>query len=226
MQRLTPRHSTVVAYLALFAALSTGAYALTTSSGSRPIRACYAKRGGDLRILLHGNCRNGEKLVKWNRKGIQGPPGPSGPATGPAGGALAGNFPNPQLASGAVRSANFAPSAQAPDSAALGGQPPSAYAASSLFGNPPPQLSNSGGDNFCVLGEIKLSAGDIPAVNWHLADGSLLPTSMNSALYALLGNTYGGDSTNFALPDLRGAEPKGRGPAGVNYFICTAGTFP
>jgi microcystin-dependent protein len=47
------------------------------------------------------------------------------------------------------------------------------------------------------------------------------------ALFSLLGTTYGGDGkTTFALPNLAGAEPKGAGPAGVNYYICTSGIFP
>jgi microcystin-dependent protein len=49
----------------------------------------------------------------------------------------------------------------------------------------------------------------------------------NAALYSLLGSTYGGNgTTNFALPNLKTADPKGGGPAGVNYYICTTGTFP
>lgn len=43
---------------------------------------------------------------------------------------------------------------------------------------------------------------------WLFCDGSLLPISQYQALFALLGNTYGGDGrTTFALPDLRGRVP-------------------
>jgi microcystin-dependent protein len=49
----------------------------------------------------------------------------------------------------------------------------------------------------------------------------------NSALYSLLQTNYGGNGeTTFALPDLRGAEPNGAGPAAPNYAICTQGLFP
>ena len=46
------------------------------------------------------------------------------------------------------------------------------------------------------------------------ADGRLLPISTNQALFSLIGVTFGGDGrTNFAVPDLRGREPVGVGPA-------------
>lgn len=50
---------------------------------------------------------------------------------------------------------------------------------------------------------------------WALCDGQILPISSNSALFSLLGTTYGGDGrTTFALPDLRGRVPiqVGNGP--------------
>jgi microcystin-dependent protein len=54
------------------------------------------------------------------------------------------------------------------------------------------------------------------------ADGRLLSIAQNSALYSLLGTTYGGDGTlTFALPDLRGAAPNG-----MTYTICAEGIFP
>ena len=50
---------------------------------------------------------------------------------------------------------------------------------------------------------------------WAWCDGQLLPLSQNTALFSLLGTTYGGDGkSNFALPDLQGAAPMhpGQGP--------------
>jgi microcystin-dependent protein len=58
------------------------------------------------------------------------------------------------------------------------------------------------GFNFCPTG-------------WAAAEGQLLPVSQNTALFSLLGTTYGGDGqTTFALPDLRGRVPvhAGTGP--------------
>ena len=69
-----------------------------------------------------------KKLKGHNGK--TGPTGPAGPATGPAGGALTGSYPNPGLAGGAVGTANFAPTATAPNAtnaAALGGLAASGY---------------------------------------------------------------------------------------------------
>jgi microcystin-dependent protein len=50
---------------------------------------------------------------------------------------------------------------------------------------------------------------------WAWCDGQLLPLSQNTALFSLLGTTYGGDGkSNFALPDLHGRAPMhpGQGP--------------
>jgi microcystin-dependent protein len=81
-------------------------------------------------------------------------------------------------------------------------------------------------DPSCLSGEIKLYPGT-PPDNVRLADGAVLVISQNPALFEVLGTTYGGHGLQtFALPDLRGAEPKGRGSAGVNYYICVSGVFP
>ena len=55
---------------------------------------------------------------------------------------------------------------------------------------------------------------------WMFCDGRLLSIAQNSALFALLGTTYGGDGqTTFALPDLRSriAVGQGQGPGLSNY---------
>ena len=52
--------------------------------------------------------------------------------------------------------------------------------------------------------------------------GQLLPIAQNTALFSLLGTTYGGDGrTTFALPDLRSVTPNF-----MTYTICVAGIFP
>lgn len=49
-------------------------------------------------------------------------------------------------------------------------------------------------------------------VGWGLANGSMMPVSQSTALFSVLGTTFGGDGmNNFALPDLRGREPVGQG---------------
>ena len=52
-------------------------------------------------------------------------------------------------------------------------------------------------------------------VGWAFCNGQILPLSQNTALFSLLGTTYGGDGkSNFALPNLQGAAPMhpGQGP--------------
>ncbi len=62
------------------------------------------------------------------------------------------------------------------------------------------------------LGEIRLFAGNYAPVNWLKCEGQLLPINQYTALFALLGTTYGGNgTTTFALPDLRGRVPMGAG---------------
>jgi microcystin-dependent protein len=63
-----------------------------------------------------------------------------------------------------------------------------------------------------IMGEIRLFAGNFPPKNFMLCNGQLLPINSYLALFSIIGTTYGGDgSTNFALPDLRGAVPVGSG---------------
>ena len=55
------------------------------------------------------------------------------------------------------------------------------------------------------LGEVSMFAGNFAPRGEARTDGQLLPISQNTALFSLLGTTYGGDGrTDFALPDLRG----------------------
>jgi microcystin-dependent protein len=65
------------------------------------------------------------------------------------------------------------------------------------------------------VGEIRMFGFQRVPVGWQACDGSLLSISQFSALYTLLGTTYGGDgATNFGVPDLRGRIPihEGAGP--------------
>jgi len=65
------------------------------------------------------------------------------------------------------------------------------------------------------LGNIVMFAGNFAPRGWAFCEGQILPISQNTALFSLLGTTYGGDGrTTFALPDLRGRAPvsAGRGP--------------
>jgi Phage Tail Collar Domain/Collagen triple helix repeat (20 copies) len=224
-----PSHAAVVAYVALFIALGGSAYAVAGQRKTAAvIRACYSKSTGALRVLRSGRCGAGEKLLTWNQQGPQGlagaaghvgATGSAGPqgAAGPPGGAGPRGVTGPTGPTGTVDTSQFYTKTQSDVR----------YASASLFGSPGPTLQETASDTSCVVGEIKLMAGEQLPANWVLAHGQLLPISQNVALFSLLGTTFGGDGrTNFALPNLQGAEPKGAGPAGVNYVICTSGLFP
>lgn len=65
------------------------------------------------------------------------------------------------------------------------------------------------------IGQIIMFGGNFPPRGWAFCDGQLLPISSHSALFSILGTTYGGDGrSTFALPDLRGRVPihPGSGP--------------
>jgi len=76
------------------------------------------------------------------------------------------------------------------------------------------------------LGQIALVAFNFAPVGWAFCNGSLLQISQNSALFALLGTTYGGDGmSTFALPNLQSRIPlhQGQGPGTSNYQIGQSG---
>src|SRR5438045_3380190 len=65
------------------------------------------------------------------------------------------------------------------------------------------------------VAEIRMFPFTFAPTGWAFCDGQLLPLSQNTALFSLLGTTYGGDGkSNFALPDLQGRAPMhtGNGP--------------
>ena len=65
------------------------------------------------------------------------------------------------------------------------------------------------------IGQIVMFGGNFAPRGWALCDVQLLAISSNSALFSILGTTYGGDGrTTFGLPDLRGRVPMhpGNGP--------------
>ena len=65
------------------------------------------------------------------------------------------------------------------------------------------------------VAEIRIFCFNFAPRGWAWCDGQLLPLSQNTALFSLLGTTYGGDGkSTFALPDLQGRAPMhpGQGP--------------
>ena len=62
------------------------------------------------------------------------------------------------------------------------------------------------------VAEIRIFAGNFAPTGWALCNGQLMPISQNTALFSLLGTTYGGDGkSTFALPNLQGSAPLGAG---------------
>ncbi|MDY7092532.1 MAG: tail fiber protein [Acidobacteriota bacterium] len=65
------------------------------------------------------------------------------------------------------------------------------------------------------VAEIRIFAGNFAPRGWAFCNGQLLPIAQNTALFSLIGTTYGGDGrTTTALPNLEGRAPMhpGRGP--------------
>jgi len=72
------------------------------------------------------------------------------------------------------------------------------------------------------IGEITLFTGNFAPNGWLTCEGQSLPVNQYQALYSIIGNAFGGNSTTFNLPDLRGAFPtqynaKGGATPGGNY---------
>jgi microcystin-dependent protein len=58
------------------------------------------------------------------------------------------------------------------------------------------------------VAEIRIFPFDFAPKGWAFCDGQILPLSQNTALFSLLGTTYGGDGkSNFALPNMQGSAP-------------------
>jgi len=89
------------------------------------------------------------------------------------------------------------------------------------FGSRTQTAAEGRNEDFCYVGEIKLTAGSV-AIGSMVANGRLLPVQNYQTLYSVLGNTYGGDGrTTFALPNLTNQAPNG-----TTYSICVDGLYP
>jgi Phage Tail Collar Domain len=174
--------------------LATAVQADIPDSGT--IHSCYTK-DGSLRVIdtSAGQSCNTKKETQldWAQNGQKGATGATGP-TGSTGPT------GPKGATGAA------------------GSDPTADAFVSKFGTNTNQAA--AGRSECILGEIMLNAGTV--ANSLPANGQLLSIAQNTALFSLLGTTYGGNGqTTFALPDLRGVAPNN-----MTYSICDEGIYP
>jgi microcystin-dependent protein len=76
------------------------------------------------------------------------------------------------------------------------------------------------------IGQITLFAGNFAPRGWAFCDGQELSIAQNTALFSILGTTYGGNGqTTFRLPDLRGRVPvhEGQGPGLTNRSLGETG---
>ena len=76
------------------------------------------------------------------------------------------------------------------------------------------------------VAEIRIVPFNFAPAGWAFCDGQILPLSQNTALFSLLGTTYGGNGkSNFALPNLQGNAPlqQGQGPGLSQYFLGETG---
>ena len=149
----------------------------------------------------------------------------------PASGYLttSGTASNSSELGGVPASGYLTTSGTAANSSELGGSPASAFEAAGNFGNS--SLSFGQGNDTgstCTVGEVVLDAGAVYANNWLPADGRVIPISGNTALFSLVGISYGGNgTTNFGLPNLSYLDPHSQGSsAAPQYIICVSGTFP
>jgi len=79
------------------------------------------------------------------------------------------------------------------------------------------------------IGQITLFAGNFAPRGWMFCQGQLLSIATNTALFSILGTTYGGNGqTTFALPDLRGRAPvqQGQGPGLPSVVLGEAAGTP
>jgi microcystin-dependent protein len=86
-----------------------------------------------------------------------------------------------------------------------------------------PNSASAGPDPY--IGEISYVAFNWAPAGWSQCDGQTLAINQYSALYAMLGTTFGGNgTTNFMLPDMRGRVPVHQGTgSGSNYVFGTKG---
>lgn len=71
----------------------------------------------------------------------------------------------------------------------------------------------------CFVGTVLLFAGKYAPKGFVECNGMSLPTRENQVLYAVIGNTYGGDTNTFKVPKLDA-------PQGMRYIICNCGLYP
>src|ERR1700733_1862166 len=76
------------------------------------------------------------------------------------------------------------------------------------------------------VAEIRIFLFNFAPKGWAFCNGQILPLSQNTALFSLLGTTYGGDGkSTFGLPNMQGMAPmqQGQGPGLSQRFLGETG---
>ncbi|GAA4703049.1 phage tail protein [Nocardioides conyzicola] len=195
---LHSRVAAVVAGSLVLVGLGYGAAVATGAREASAVSVCVTKKNVVVSASSKSACPAGSHKVSVGVKGPRGATGATG-ATGPAGATGATGPAGPQGIPGTT--GVFGPADITPYDTDPGG-------------------TSGGTVSSCMLGEIRLTAASF--AYGTPARGQILPIATNTALFSLIGTSYGGNGmTTFALPDLRNAAPKG-----LIYGICTSGIFP
>jgi hypothetical protein len=203
------------------------------------IQGCYKKGNGHLRVVeSSADCHRSEVAISWSQKGQKGDPGSAGapgspgiPGTNGVNGkdGLPGKdgvdgkdgWPGKDGTNGTNGVDGKAGKDGLPGPPGPSGADPIADAFVNRFGANTGNATAANGAT-CTLAEILLSASPIRTAGGVPANGQILPINQNTALFSLIGTTYGGDGiTTFALPDLRAVAPNN-----MTYSICTEGIYP
>lgn len=94
-------------------------------------------------------------------------------------------------------------------------------------------ITGLSGPGTVPVGSVQMYVGATAPGGWLLCDGTAVGTNVYPALFAVIGTTYGGATTNMNLPDFRGVFPKGAGTtsrtagkdAATNSYAATLGTY-
>ncbi len=176
------------------------------------LHACYVPGAGIVyRVAgpgeqvagLPDGCKSAQHVpFSWNETGPEGPQGPPGPP-GPA---------------GTIQCREPGASGKLGSNGAGGARFQQMRAVATLA---TARAATMGLDPF--LGEVMLVPYNFAPRGWTFAAGQVMAISQNTALFSLLGTTYGGNgTTTFALPDLSGLEPV----CGMHWVIALEGVYP
>lgn len=78
-----------------------------------------------------------------------------------------------------------------------------------------------------TIGEIRLFAGNFAPQNWAFCNGATISIMQNTALFSILGTSYGGNGqSNFQLPNLAPLKESDGGETAIQYIICLNGYYP